>query len=229
MRRDRVARGIINSWRIVDDLGIGESLSTPQPLGVVEELRRLALDPSTRLSELYIKINELRQYNFITKDHGVFQFSIFGENLRYAYCPNPFVDERGTSITKLKGYLEEGIIDEETYTQILESKPVDSRVPLIRYEYAPEQYVPVSHPCAHLHIGHQNEGRCPVDKEWTPEVFTCFVVKHFYHDEWHEWEGYPEGDYNNIFENRMAKEVNGCTVLDRQKFSTYEDALLKIN
>jgi hypothetical protein len=229
MKRSRVERGIQNAWRIVDDLGVGETLSTPQPLGVVEELRRAALDPTTSLPQLYIKINDLRQYNFITTDHAVFQFSVNEPNVRYVYCPNPFINEGTTSIVKLRGLLEEGLIDEEAYTQVLESKPIDSRAPLIRYEYAPDQYRPVKHPCAHLHIGHHNQGRCPVDRVWTPELFTFFIMKQFYPHAWYEWEGYSESQYDNLFETRLASERQGCVVLGGDEFTLDEERLFKMS
>jgi hypothetical protein len=54
----------------------------------------------------------------------------------------------------------------------------------LRYEYAEDEYRRLVHPCAHLHIGWQREGRVPVRRVWTPELFAGFVFRNMFADSW---------------------------------------------
>lgn len=50
----------------------------------------------------------------------------------------------------------------------------------LRYEYAEDEYRRLVHPCAHLHVGWRREGRIPVRRIWTPELFTAFVLRNIF-------------------------------------------------
>ena len=54
----------------------------------------------------------------------------------------------------------------------------------MRYDVSAKEYKEGTHPYSHLHIGIHNEIRIPISLLLTPEMFTEFVVKMVYRQEW---------------------------------------------
>ncbi len=78
-------------------------------------------------------------------------------------------------------------IDPEAGSQLEvenEQPEIDGAGLSLRYEYAEHEYRRLIHPCAHLHLGWQREGRIPVRRVWTPELFTAFVIRNVFADSW---------------------------------------------
>jgi hypothetical protein len=151
-----------------------------------------------------------------------------GVELRLAYLPNPFKKVLREPLIDLhpEGGLDEAsleLVDDgpDTVADALEadeddfgldfefvpaselepqlaSQEIDAGVPVIRYDFSPQQYKQHAHPAGHLHIGFNSPGRWPVAHILSPLAFTQLILRHKVPDQWFELDpnlrqfgGYP--------------------------------------
>jgi len=225
MNRSDVENGIYRAWDVLGQLCLAETFSTPAPLEVDDEFRRLALSDDTTYTSLYLYGLSASQYNIMLLDYSYLQFGWSGDdNVRYAYYPNPYI-VRSSDIMefqRLRKLLESGVITAEEYFHLLDGKPSGSRVPLLRYENAPAQFMPLRHPCSHFHIGHHAENRWPANRILTPLAFTLLVCKNYYSEEWFALGDDEMIDYRNTFDKLMIEERQKCRAMGEQFFTADE-------
>ena len=215
MDRREVQSGINRSWSFVESLGIGETISNPSPLAVEEEFRRLVLSDEPSYKDVYMAGLRLSHYNFLLSDYSFFQFSWEAENkVRYAFYPNPFASGNGVNgLSKIRRYdelLRAELITYEDYLSLLRDAEADLRIPLIRYENAPDQHRGLSHPCSHIHIGFHSDNRWPLNRVLTPFAFSMYIVKQYYGDIWRA-NGIDEADETGSrFERELINEKANC-------------------
>ena len=119
--------------------------------------------------------------------------------------------------------LNEGEIELEDYLSLLQEFKPDVRVPLIRYENAPGEYVTLQHPCSHFHVDHHSDNRWAANRSLTPPAFTLLICKLYYSASWSmHWTHRPNGERFNKFEELLAKEKEKSPVLADQYFSKIE-------
>lgn len=107
-------------------------------------------------------------------------FSIYEKNctggiqeLRYAYYPNPYQFlEYQKELKDCNDLLNNEIITEENYSQMISEAIFTHDIPSIRYDYSPTQYEERFHPASHFHIGFHGENRWPVTRVLTPYSFS---------------------------------------------------------
>lgn len=164
-----------------------------------------------KFSEEFIKISQKkdylviyntaiknRDYDFLLEDDSFIQIScsLDGSNnletIRYAYYENP---------RKVKSYEEflrehfsEDFLEEEflggeplflrDYEQYKMEALLKETVTPIRYDYDLENFVPIVHPVSHIHIGHNNDVRIPINKILTPLKFIIFILRNVYRKRW---------------------------------------------
>lgn len=167
---------------------VGDYFTNPAPLEPSEPFRVAAFDESVRYEQLFLTGLENSDYNFVLCDSSFFQFGISkDDHVRYAYYPNPFLGgsrEAISTVSELRLYIEEGLISVEEYLHRISEIRNGRHPPLVRYENAPDQYVPSKHPCSHFHLGHHDENRWAVRRILTPSAFGLIILKHFYGDIW---------------------------------------------
>lgn len=164
-----------------------------------------------KFSEEFIKISQKkdylaiyniamknRDYDFLLEDDSFIQISCSLDErngvklIRYAYYENP---------RKIKSYeefliehfpedfLEEDFFGEEQlflrdYEQYKMEALLKASVTPIRYDYDLENFMPIVHPISHIHIGHNNDVRIPINKILSPLKFIIFVVRNVYRKRW---------------------------------------------
>jgi hypothetical protein len=228
IERQNVQSGILKSWSVANSLNLGETISSPAPLGMNEEFRDLLLEAKTSYVDLYTRGLQLSHYNFLLNDYSYFQFSYSAPNhVRYAYYPNPFtgepVNDSISSVAHWREELEEDIITHEQYLDLLRGLGPEMRAPVLRYENAPNQYKPFHHPCSHFHFGFHSNNRWPARRVLTPFAFTLLVLKNYYGEVWRAM-GIDDNDpFGNSFENKLVEErVKHCRLIGDELFSSLE-------
>lgn len=187
--------------KLLDDLDILVEYNTSRP-------QILTIN---KFSEEFIKISQKkdylaiynvamknRDYDFLLEDDSFIQISCSFDGqsgtkvIRYAYYENP---------RRIKSYEEfliehfpddfgqDGIVDEEQiflrdYEQYKMEALLKETVTPIRYDYDLENFMPIVHPISHIHIGHNNNVRIPINKILTPLKFIIFVVRNVYRKKW---------------------------------------------
>lgn len=211
--RRRFNKSILASIQMAEELGLEPQTIQPSSLPNNSRLRALVDDGGTYLS-YYQETVDLRHLNFFIGSGDILQFSFFEQgrsfSLRYAFFGSPYRPapkpvelvavvsetgepsssireigsegenvEDGSSDGKIESEVEDGLLEEGN-----EQPEVDGAGISLRYEYAEDEYRRLIHPCAHLHLGWQREGRIPVRRVWTPELFTAFVIRNMFADSW---------------------------------------------
>jgi hypothetical protein len=212
-RRD-VHAGVTRSWNVVESLGIGETFASPRPLDVNERFRDLALSDETTYPELYLLGLSVSHFNFALADYSYFQFSwLGGERVRYAYYPNPFSgggDKALQDLRDLQELVSSGDLSYEEYLALIRDTSLDVRVPLIRYEHSPDDYVEFQHPSSHFHIGHHSENRWALNRVLTPLAFTLIIVKQYYASHWLNYGKDDDNEFLNRYEAQLVSEKPNC-------------------
>lgn len=224
MERREVQKGIRESWAAVVDLKLAEAFSTAAPLQVNEEFRELLLSEGTHYTELYLVGLKLQHFNILLTDFSFFQYGISRDDqIRYAYYPNPFVEpvDASESIPRLRELVAADLITNEEFLAIVNDRRTDNRAAPIRYENAPRDRKPFSHPCSHFHIGHGAGGRWALSRYLTPLAFTLLVLKHNYVAEWLDGES-SEEESGNVFEARLIRARVDCEEIGETLFSDLE-------
>ncbi|MEB2270077.1 DUF2290 domain-containing protein [Bacillus safensis] len=132
-------------------------------------------------------------YDIILDDYSLFQFSKdYTGAIRYAYY------QSSRDIITYEEFMEEfGFVDGDyllypsdekpfyrDYEQLIGEAKISNSVTPIRYDYSPDQYLGITHPASHLHIGHENQIRIPIKMILSPQAFMGFVVRHIYYKKW---------------------------------------------
>ena len=224
MERHEVQKGIRESWAAVLDLKVAETISSAAPLPVNEKFRGLLLSGEVQYTELYLAGLDLQHYNILLTDFSFFQYGFNrDDHVRYAYYPNPFIEPADASehIPRLRELVEAELITNEEFLAIVNDQRSDNRVAPIRYENAPRDRKPFSHPCSHFHIGHGEGGRWALSRHLTPLAFTLLVLKHYYVAQWLDGESLEE-ESGNVFESRLIRARADCEEVDEGLFSDLE-------
>lgn len=136
-------------------------------------------------------------FDYLLSDQSFFQFEFTPTehfiDIRYAFFQNPvkyktyeeFLQEH-LNITTVEEIDGVGSLFEEDYRQYLEEQEFISNYCTIRYDSDYKSYKPLIHSVSHLHIGHQNNIRIPINKVITPLKFVLFVIKHVYYHKWRD-------------------------------------------
>ncbi|MFS9040364.1 DUF2290 domain-containing protein [Streptococcus parasanguinis] len=156
--------------------------------------------------EIYEKAIEFQDYNlFLPEDGSIFQFSIDGRSIRFAYFERPYNSVTYQEFLKFSdiSYEECGDMFYEEYNQYLIESPQKEHITNFRYDYSEIEYHEVIHPVSHLHIGQNNNVRIPLSKILLPSSFVMFIIKQVY------WEKFKEYSQNNIsFIDDYISEIN---------------------
>lgn len=208
---------------------VGEYFTNPASLAPSESFRAAAFDETVRYEQLFLTGLENSDYNFILRDFSFFQFGISkDDHVRYAYYPNPFLGASSEAISKiseLRLYIEEGLISVEEYLHRISEVRNGRHPPLVRYENAPDQYVPSKHPCSHFHLGHHDENRWAVQRMLTPSAFGLIILKHFYGDVWNARSHFRIFGAEWSLDELLIKEKVHCRILDDALFNETEKQL----
>ncbi|WP_140863987.1 DUF2290 domain-containing protein [Myxococcus xanthus] len=226
MDRNSISNGINRSWTALEKLGLAESFSNSGPLGVNPTFRDLVLSEESRYVDIYSTGLSLSHYNILLTDYSYFQFSWDKkDNVRYAYYPNPYVagkSNESINFKRRRNLVNTGVITQEEYLSMLRDSNDELRVPLIRYENAPEQHKGLKHPCSHMHIGHHGENRWPLNRVLTPTAFTLWITKQYYSDEWWILGKDDQNEFGNILEHELVKEKANCRPVASEYFLDLE-------
>ena len=117
-----------------------------------------------------------RDYDFLLEDDSFIQIScsLDGSNgvkvIRYAYYENPrkiksydeFINELFPE--EFIDYSEEEPLFLRDYEQYKMEALLKESITPIRYDYDLENFLPIVHPASHIHIGHNNDVRIPINK-----------------------------------------------------------------
>lgn len=195
--------------------------------GVSDEFRTASIKNS--YFKAYLAGVEHYDFDILLKDQSFLQFQ-FTENegvidLRYSYFQNPveFVDyetyvKEQILIYKMQESVEEvGMLLEQEYNQFLNEQELNSNFTTIRYDVDYPNYKPLIHSVSHLHIGHNNHLRVPLDKIISPVKFVLFVIKHAYYYDWKD--KIESGHDMNLFFELCKK---GELTLDAKVFHELE-------
>ena len=155
-------------------------------------------------------------------DYSYFQFSwSVPDSVRYAYYPNPF-EGSVADFKRQRELVESGLITQDEYLSILRDARLDPRVPLLRYEHAPDQYRGLHHPCSHFHIGHHADNRWALNRFLTPFAFTLLILKHYYGAVWRDLGRDEADECGNSFESKLIEEKTNCRPISDALFSAIE-------
>ena len=219
------ASSIRRSWELTSQLELGRSFSMAVSLGVDAEFRDLFFEKDALYEEIYLLGLKKSHYNFILNDFSYFQFSLVEESVRYAVFPNPFdYQSGGASSDELDILVEEGLLTFEEYADLVSDSPVKVGVPPFRYEFAPDQYREILHPCSHFHIGHHSEDRWPIERKLTPLAFTMLIMRNYHPLEWAKFED-AEHDFVNPLNGEIRNEKRKCSRLTGDLFTEKEKLL----
>lgn len=168
-------------------------------------------------------------FDYVLVDDSFFQFScrlIEGSvergSIRYAFYESP---------RKIRTYEEflfnNGLMLEEddgTFTDYYEQEKSEAilknAVTPIRYDYDFGLFQPIHHPISHMHIGHNNEVRIPINKMLSPAKFVIFVLRNVYPKVW------KNAFLDEEFKSLCLTAKNSCSDLDFDYFNEDEKKLL---
>lgn len=126
-------------------------------------------------SEIYNQLEADGQYNIKLLDGGLLQFLYCFENEelvkhRLCYFPSP-------SFESFQNEPEVYLDDSNIYADVI----LKSVLPVpVRFDFAPEDSEPLSHPSSHLTLGQYKNCRIPVKSPLCPSTFVNFIIRSFY-------------------------------------------------
>ena len=205
MEESDFARKIRAAWVFLKDradmVRIVGSLAS---LGVDEEFRRLALTSEVSYRSVYILGLARSHYNILLKDFAYFQFTWESKSAwRLAYFPNPWITGVVNAEEKLvewEGLTELGLLANDDVDEFVAELPYLGSVPPVRFEFSLIQYREVSHPAAHMHIGHHADNRWPFARLLDPLTFAMMLTKFYYPTVWNAQSQYANGTVHNCIE-----------------------------
>lgn len=223
MTEEDVIHGIRKCWSYSQALHIDQLFTNPAPLEPSEEFRDAALSPTAAYEEVYLTGLAGGEYNILLADYAFLQFGRSADDaVRYAYYPNPFLGasrEAVAELADLRSYVDEELMSYEEFLQRVAELRFSQHPPLIRYENSEEQYVELTHPCSHLHIGHHANNRWPLRRMLTPHAFALMVFKYYYLDFWTEADHITFGDQEFDLDELLVRAKQDCRVLPDHLFT----------
>lgn len=171
-------------------------------------------------------------YDFLLKDESYFQFEYdnTGKHLeiRYAFFQNPvnyktyeeFIIDEIIPSGLIKTIDEAGSMFEMEYRQFLNEQEIKNKYLTVRYDFDYPNYHPIIHSVSHLHIGHQNHLRIPVNKFITPLRFVVFIIKNVYYREWKSI-----AEVNPHYINQLLRKCSNGEVILSNNFWTSSEKL----
>jgi hypothetical protein len=200
------------AWEFLhNEIGIARSVSSLMSLKVDEGFNAIALDSAQSYKNIYITAISRSYYNFILSDFSIYQFSwSSNRSWRLAFLPNPWIAgvyEAATLVREWEALEALGAYDQEEVALLIGELPYYGSIPQIRFEYAPDQYRELAHPCAHLHIGRDTENRWALSKVLNPLTFVMMITKLYYVDSWSPNSQYYSGDAPGCFDTRLITEL----------------------
>lgn len=213
----RSSSNFLNECKLLRTAKIVKSLSAS------EEFRELAFTPTTLYRDLFLCGLRNGDYNLLLSDYAYFQFRFFAEHrYRFAYYPNPFVNNESTT-HDLDEQVRKGVISFEEYSNLLSEEPYEMTRPPIRFELDCNAYVRLIHPAAHFHIGMHEGNRWPVCRRLTPRGFSLLIAKLYYDTAWAHGEMRSEKDgFMNRFDKHFVTEKSDCHLLGGDLFHEQE-------
>lgn len=183
---------------------------------------QVALDSSSSYEEVYLAGLSLKQYNFLLTDQSYFQLSIYGKGARFAYYPNPFTN----SDALLE--LADDPVDFDSIN-IADFKATAGRAPM-RFDLAPDQYVPITHPYAHFHFGHGELGRFSSRRVFCPITFCLFVMRLYYVTEWSHFDiaVASKDGFKNAFDSKLSSLLLENGFIDESYFGLPESRIAHV-
>lgn len=172
LRRSRLSKGISPSY----NMGLYDAVRFSTPGEYIT---------------IYHEFIETFKYDFLLFDDSILQYSYVRDKnnhplIRYHYYQFPF--EFPTYEEYLLSndltYEEAGELFRHDYEQELSEASTRVYLTPIRYDYNATQYTGGVHPASHIHIGYMNSIRIPICMILTPFMFTLFVIKQCYYNEW---------------------------------------------
>lgn len=140
---------------------------------------------------VYHKFVETFKYDFLLFDDSLLQYSYERDQnghplIKYSYYQFPFdfPTYEEYLLSNDLTYEEAGDLFRHDYEQELSEASARVYLTPIRYDYDVTQYTEGVHPASHIHIGYMNSIRLPVCMILTPFMFTLFVVKQCYYNDW---------------------------------------------
>lgn len=219
------AQSIRRLWQRLDFLQVGEEFSNPASLIPSDEFLRLSLDDKTTYEELYLCGLAKRDFNLLLSEYSFVQFSRAQGTLRFAFYPNPLLGASTEAISEIaekKEYVDEGILSLEDYLQEVSELRFPAQKPPIRYEYDPNAYVELRHPCSHLHVGFHGDNRWAVSRILTPEAFGLWISKLYFGSAWRSAGLFKIGEDDLSAEELLSQARQGTRVLPDDHFAETE-------
>lgn len=171
------------------------------------------------------------QYNFLLFDHSLIIFDYTNtdyQNLKlsYSYISNP------NNFISYESYLAQFDFEYEHAKEELRSEyeqflveQEETRNPLyLRYDLSIEHHTSGLHPASHLHVGLENEIRIPIKKILTPKIFSLFILKQIYPE---NWRALISSD--SLVKKYVKPSKSNCTELPRDKFTTLDELELYLS
>jgi len=223
--RHEVAASIRKSWAFLESAGLAETFAFSDPLPLDVEFRDLVLSEDSGHLSLYQFCLRKSYYNILLFDHSFLQFGwAGGSSVRYAYYPNPHASKPKAlhAFRRYRDMVKSKALDEDEFSQLVQGMKFDGGVPIFRYEHSESQYVALSHPCSHLHIGVHGENRWAVSRLLSPLAFTLLISKHYYPGEWGLGVIEEQGNERHQFEEILATERTQCRPLSEEFFCATE-------
>ncbi|WP_318616770.1 DUF2290 domain-containing protein [Sporosarcina sp. YIM B06819] len=179
--------------------------------------------------EIYRVAMKNMDFDYVLLDDSIFQFScrlvdgrVERGTIRYAFYESP-----RKIITYEEFLLQNDLfIDEDDgafidyYEQEKSEAALKNTVTPIRYDYDYGLFQPIHHPISHMHIGHNNQVRIPINKIISPAKFVVFVLRNVYPKLW------KEAFYREQFKSLCLAAKNSCSDLDFNHFNEEEKRLL---
>lgn len=225
MTEQDIVRSIRKSWAYIQAVGVDQLFTVPSPLQPSDEFKELARGQAS-YEEVYLGGLAGGQYNILIADYAFLQFGgRDDDSLRYAFYPNPFLGasrEAIASLAELRSFVDEGVVDMDEFLHGVSEIRQTQHPPLMRYENSSSQYVALTHPCSHLHLGHHSENRWPVRRVLTPAAFTLLILKHFYSDYWAEGSMIQRGRKRISLDEALMADKQECRLLPDDLFCADE-------
>ncbi|MCW1940889.1 DUF2290 domain-containing protein [Bacillus anthracis] len=229
MNNGAIVDGIRRARKLLERAGIEFSLNTGRPDSLITPSKFSEDFIMVSQDEDYDKIHktalENADYDILISDYSFFQFSLDAAGvIRYAYYQSarkvPTYDEflKANDLSKDESYAEGERLFSAEYDQLVSEAKLNNSVTPVRYDYNEEQYDGILHPISHLHVGHENEIRIPLNMVLTPQAFIAFILRHIYYE---KWKTAVQNDPEFLNEYLVFK--NSCLAIsDSEKFNIDE-------
>lgn len=207
---------IKHASKISSEVSLLRTFRTADSLDISREFRDKTMNHEISYNEVFITGLNNHDYNLILIDRSYFQFTMckVKSNIvyRYGYYPNPFISY------------------EDDDTENIEKKELSDfhqkihLSPPIRYDIDFEAYRELIHSACHLHIG-LHDNRIPIDKYISPFLFTLFIFKTFYGDEWNKHDstiGISDGR-ETYLSDKYKRELSVCKYMKIDAFFSQKD------